>query len=76
MDGRKRKYVNIFIAVAAFCSWIAMTLYGQSMLSEPGLGNLRFFTVLSNLLAGTAAVIWLAVSGRGGEDLRRAETLK
>ena len=76
MDGRKRKYVNIFIAVAAFCSWIAMTLYGQRMLSEPGLGNLRFFTVLSNLLAGTAAVIWLAVSGRGGEDLRRAETLK
>ena len=76
MDGRKRKYVNIFIAVAAFCSWIAMTLYGQRMLSEPGLGNLRFFTVLSNLLAGIAAIIWLAVSGRGGEGLRRAETLK
>ena len=76
LDGRKRKYVNIFIAVAAFGSWIAMSLYGQSMLAEPGLSNPRYFTVLSNLLTGTAAVIWLAVSDRGGEGLRRAETLK
>lgn len=78
LDGirKKRKLINIFIAVAAFGSWAAMTLYGQSMLAEPGLGNLRFFTVLSNLLAGIAAVTWLVMSGRGGEGLRKAETLK
>ena len=76
MDGKARKIVNIFIAVASIGSWIAMTLYGQSMLAEPGLSNLRFFTVLSNLLAGIAAVVWLVMSGRGGAGLRRAETLK
>ena len=76
MDGRKRKYINIFIAVAAFGSWIAMSLYGQSMLAEPGLGNLKFFTVLSNLLTGIAAVIWLIVPEKDAESRRKAETLK
>ena len=73
---KTRRIVNICIAAAAFGSWIAMTLYGQSMLAEPGLSNLRFFTVLSNLLAGAAAVIWLVMSGKGGEGLKKAETLK
>ncbi len=73
---KTRRIVNICIAAAAFGSWITMTLYGQSMLAEPGLSNLRFFTVLSNLLAGTAAVIWLVMSGKGGEGLKKVETLK
>ena len=55
---------------------MVMTLYGSGTLAEHGLRNLRYFTILSNLLAALAAVIWLAGSGRDRSGLKAAERLK
>ena len=76
MDRRIRKIVNVFIIIAVMGSWLTMTFYGNGTLSENGLRNLRFFTILSNLLAALAAAIWLAVSGRSDAGRRTAERLK
>lgn len=55
-----RKVVNIGIVVMVAGSWLAMALYGKGTLAENGFGNMKYFTVLSNFLAGIAAVAWLA----------------
>ena len=62
--------MNVFIAVAAFGSWIGMTLLGHGTLSLSGLGNLKYFTILSNLFAGAVAIIWLIKAREG--DGRKA----
>lgn len=71
-----RRIYNICLAAAVAGSWLAMCLFGKGSLAQNGLGNLKFFTVLSNLLAGAAAVYWLAVSGRDEGKRLRAERLK
>jgi hypothetical protein len=71
-----RKAVNIFIVIAVAGSWLAMALYGQGTLAENGFGNLKYFTVLSNLLEGAASVIWLVMSGRDESAKIKAERLK
>ena len=62
-----RVVYNICLVIAVAGSWIAMFLFGKGSLAENGFGNLKYFTVLSNLLAGAAAAYWLAVSGREAE---------
>lgn len=68
--------VNICIAVAVLLTWLGMTLFGQGPLSENGLGNLKYFTVQSNLLEGAASVIWLIDVKRNGRAGAGAERLK
>ena len=58
MTGFRRK-VNICIAIAVPAAWLMMTLGGPGTLSENGFGNLKYFTVLSNLFAGLCAGLWL-----------------
>lgn len=51
---------NIFIAVMVPAAWSIMVfhLFGDGVLTTSGLGSLRYFTVLSNLLAGAASLCY------------------
>ena len=71
-----RKNYNICLAIAVAGSWLAMCLFGKGSLAQSGFGNLKYFTVLSNLLTGAAAVYWLAVAGKDEGRKLRAERLK
>ena len=71
-----RKIVNISIIIMVAGAWIAMALHGKGTLSENGFGNLKYFTVLSNLFEGAASAVWLAESRRSGRASERAEVLK
>ena len=69
MNARRmaRLILDLVIAFLVFYAWIGMMLRGGGLLSSSGLGSLKYFTVLSNLLEGgaslAAAVSLLA--GRG-----------
>ena len=72
----KRKAANIAIALAVFISWFCMIFFGEGSLSQRGIGNLKYFTVLSNLFEGAASVLWLMYAGRGGRAKQRVESIK
>ena len=74
MKTKIRIVINIIIAVTVFAAWASMFVSGEGNLSSAGIASLKYFTVLSNLLAGIAAVIWIAVGRR--EENKRAELLK
>lgn len=59
-----RLILNIVMAIGIPAVWISMALrWGEgNMLTAAGLSSLKYFTVLSNLLAGAAALV-LAVFG-------------
>ena len=64
-----RRIVNICIVIGVFGSWIGMTLFGDGALALNGLRNLRYFTMLSNIFAGIAAIMWLVrTPGSNGGD--------
>ena len=71
-----RRIVNICIAIAVLISWVMMILFGQGTLAQNGLGNLKFFTVLSNLFEGIASVIWLVNTRKSETEKIRAERIK
>lgn len=51
--------LNIFLAFIVLWSWLNMVFRGGGTFSERGIWSLKFFTVLSNLLAAFAAICWL-----------------
>lgn len=51
--------LNVFIAVIVLWSWLTMVFRGGGSFSARGIWSLKYFTVLSNLLAAAAAVCWL-----------------
>ena len=55
-------------------AWLMMLFGGEGTLSSRGLGSLKYFTTLSNLLEGAASVWWLIAALRSGTRL--AERLK
>lgn len=73
---RKRTVVNIILIIAVAGAWLMMTFGGEGTLSENGFGNLKYFTVLSNILEAVASAVWLA--SRNGDEVKkeRAERLK
>ena len=73
---RTRKTVNICIIIMVAGSWITMTLFGKGTLSQNGFGNMKYFTVLSNLLEAIASAVWLSEIRRNGKASEYAETLK
>ena len=73
---RLRKVVNICLVIMFAGSWIVMTLFGEGTLSQNGLGNLKYFTVLSNFLEAAASAVWLADSHRNGKAGGRSEKFK
>lgn len=62
---RIRFFVNILIATVVPAAWLLMTFGREAVLSENGIGNLRYFTVLSNIMEGLASVVWLAAMSGG-----------
>ncbi len=53
-----------------------MFFFGKGTLSQNGFGNLKYFTVLSNLLEGAASVVWLVSERKNGKASEGAERLK
>lgn len=47
--------INFVILLMAFVSWFVMMFFSTGNLSASGLGSLKYFTVLSNLLVGLAS---------------------
>jgi hypothetical protein len=60
-----RRIVNICIAVMVAGAWLGMLLLGGGDLASRGIGSMKYFTVLSNILCGIAAVIWLVQERKG-----------
>ena len=78
MNARRkaRLVLDLVIAFLVFYAWIGMMIRGGGLLSSSGLGSLRYFTVLSNLLEGGAS-LWAAVSLIAGRGIPvRLEALK
>lgn len=90
-----RRILNALIVVMVFGAWFFMMFRSQARsgatLQAAGLGSLKYYTILSNLLAGIAAIFWLytslsatslrALRGRGmhiggGRSTHTAEVLK
>ena len=71
-----RTGINIFIAVAVPAAWIWMALGSDAALEAGGLENLKFFTVLSNIMEGVASVIWLLVRKAGDQTRIGADRFK
>ena len=57
-------------------SWVVMTLFGKGTLSQNGLGNMKYFTILSNFLEAAASAAWLADTHRNGIAGNCSERLK
>lgn len=58
--------LNVLIAVMAPWAWLRMALRASGgLLSSGGLGSLKYFTVLSNLLAGLASQVFLVALALG-----------
>lgn len=53
-----------------------MALFGEGTLAENGLGNLKYFTVLSNLFEGIASLIWLISQRSDNKTGHRVEQIK
>ena len=73
---RMRRFVNIVIVAAVALSWLAMIFFGEGTLAENGFSNLKYFTVLSNLLEGVASLVWLIRSQKETDAAGKAESLK
>ena len=57
---------NLIMAGFVFYAWgTMMFVFENGQLSSRGLGSLKYFTVLSNLLAGITALIWCGSAKRG-----------
>ena len=81
-----RLILNIIMAGVVVVAWLHMYFAGGGVLAHEGFTNLRFYTVLSNLLEAIASVIWVvafakasAGSGSGNTAIAsasaRAETV-
>ena len=73
---RIRRIVNICIAILVPAAWLMMALGGEGTLSENGFGNLKYFTVLSNIMEGIASVVWLAAQNKDEKSRIKADRFK
>ncbi|MBQ9534712.1 MAG: hypothetical protein IJU78_02550 [Clostridia bacterium] len=71
-----RIFLNIFIAAAVLAAWLASMRGEDGVLTAGGLRSLRYFTTLSNLFAGAAALVWLAAAAVGRSTARWLVRLK
>jgi len=68
---------NFILAAAVLGAWLYMVFHaaGGLVLTAAGFANLKYFTILSNLLAGTAAILY-AIRLLRGKTPRWIELLK
>ncbi|MBR6425443.1 MAG: hypothetical protein IKS29_05780 [Oscillospiraceae bacterium] len=68
---------NFILAAAVLGAWLYMVFHaaGGLALTAAGFANLKYFTILSNLLAGAAAILY-AISLLRGKTPRWIELLK
>ena len=73
-----RLILNILMAGIVIAAWAHMYFAGGGVLAGEGFSNLRFYTVLSNLLEGIASVIWIIAFAKASGSAVPAwvETLK
>ena len=73
MREKIRLILNILIVLSVAGAWTGMALrWGEGdMLSASGLENLKYFTVLSNLFAGLAALLFVVYSLNGKRRARK-----
>ena len=76
MKTTPRKILNIVLPAAVFGAWLHMALRAGGMLSSAGIGSLKYFTVLSNMLEGAACLLWLAFCRGKDGDPHWTERLK
>ena len=62
-------------ACMAFGAWIAMFVGGEGILLSRGAGSLKYFTILSNLFAGTMSLVCLACLVFRREETRAVRLL-
>lgn len=68
MRKKTRMIVNICLAVMVAGAWLGMIFLGGGDLAQRGIGSMKYFTVLSNLFCGIAAVLWLIYERKGGSE--------
>lgn len=71
---KTRRIVNICLVVMVAGAWLGMIVFGGGDLAARGIGSMKYFTVLSNILCGIAAAIWLIQERKGRSE--SAERLK
>lgn len=54
-----RLLLNSLMAGIVLAAWVHMCIAGGGVLAHEGFSNLRFYTVLSNLLESIASLIWI-----------------
>ena len=75
MKDRFRLVLNMAMAIAVAAAWLSMFISGEGTLSSSGFSNLKYFTVLSNLLEGAACVFWIvSVCTSGKQDAAQKQT--
>ena len=68
MRKKTRMIVNICLAVMVAGAWLGIIFLGGGDLAQRGIGSMKYFTVLSNLFCGIAAVLWLIYERKGGSE--------
>lgn len=68
--------VNVIIVISVLIAWMWMAFGGNAVLEAGGTENLKFFTVLSNLMEGAASLVWLIMRKRGDGCRAKAERFK
>lgn len=71
---RVRQVVNIFLVIAVAGSWLVMFAFGEGALATSGVRSLRYFTTLSNLFAGFAALLWLLTTRKYSRTARKSDS--
>ncbi|MBO7452961.1 MAG: hypothetical protein J6U54_21730 [Clostridiales bacterium] len=79
MTRKIRIALNIILFAIVIAVWLYMFKSSESFLSSPGLTNLKYFTVLSNLYAGVTSLVWavFAIKDKDRKDAyKTADILK
>ena len=73
---RLRMAVNALLFAGVTVGWFLMAFGGVGVLRSGGLEGLKYFTVLSNVLEGAAALVWMISVGATGRETRFVTVLK
>ena len=81
MDERRKHTIRIVLNIilagmVTYAMFLMCFRAGNGKLSTVGLKNLKYFTVLSNLLSGFAALLWIFSAKASDKTRQMAETVK